>query len=85
VPRKHTDELASQLPNLDLDQGYLVPKGANTNLPLESRAQSAVPGITYATMRVAVTPVTTPVAAAKADAGGSGGDEKKKKKDEPKH
>jgi hypothetical protein len=84
VPRKHTDELGSALPNLVLDQGYLVPKDANANLPVESRAQSAVPGITYATMRLAVTPVTIPVVSAKPDAGGSGGGEKKKK-DEPRH
>jgi hypothetical protein len=84
VPRKHTDELSSQLPNLVLDQGYLVAKDASTDLPVESRAQSAVPAITYATMRIAVTPVTTGAAAAKADSGQSGGAEKKKKKEETK-
>jgi phosphatidate phosphatase PAH1 len=57
VPQKHTEELARELPNLDLIQGYLVPKDANPNLPIEQRAEGAVPGITYASMRVSVQPV----------------------------
>jgi hypothetical protein len=54
VPQRHTDELAKELPNLDLVQGYLVHKDADQTLPLQTRAQSAVVGITYATMRVSV-------------------------------
>ena len=57
VPQKHTEELAKALPNLDLIQGYLVPKDADPNLPIEKRAEGAVPGITYASMRVSVQPV----------------------------
>ncbi len=59
VPQKHTEELAKALPNLDLIQGYLVPKDANPNLPIEQRAEGAVPGITYASMRVSVLPLDT--------------------------
>ena len=58
VPQKHTEELAKALPSLDLIQGYLVPKDADPNLPIEKRAEGAVPGITYASMRVSVQPVT---------------------------
>lgn len=54
LAQKHTDELAKELPNLDLVQGYLVRKDADPNLPLPARSQSAVPGITYASMRVSV-------------------------------
>lgn len=54
VPQKYTDELAKDLPNLDLVQGYLVRKDADSNVPLETRAQSALPTVTYATMRVAI-------------------------------
>jgi hypothetical protein len=54
LPQMHTDELAKELPNLDLVQGYLVRKDADPNLPLQARAQSAVPGVTYASMRVSV-------------------------------
>jgi hypothetical protein len=59
VPQKHTEELAKALPNLDLIQGYLVPKDADPNLPIEQRAEGAVPGITYASMRVSVLPLDT--------------------------
>ena len=54
VPQRHVDELSKALPSLDLTQGYLVAKDADPSLPLAQRAQTAVPGITYATMRVSV-------------------------------
>jgi uncharacterized membrane protein YgcG len=57
VPQKHTDELAKELPNLDLVQGYLVRKDADPNQPIQVRAQNVLPGITYASMRVSVTPL----------------------------
>jgi hypothetical protein len=71
VPQKHTAELAKEMPNLDLVQGYLVRKDADQNLPLETRAQTAVPGITYATMRVGVQAFDA-AAAVKSAAGTSG-------------
>ncbi len=57
VPQKHTDYLAKELPNLVLDQGYLVRKDADPNQPLQVRSQNALPGITYASMRVSVSPL----------------------------
>jgi hypothetical protein len=57
LPLKHTDELAKALPSLDMVQGYLVSKDADPNLPLPTRAESAVPGVTYASMRVSVQPL----------------------------
>ena len=57
VPQRHTEELAKELPNLDLVQGYLVRKDADPNLPLPARAESAVPGIIYASMHVSVEPL----------------------------
>ncbi|HZL49993.1 MAG TPA: hypothetical protein VFC37_03495 [Terracidiphilus sp.] len=57
LPQKHTGELAKELPNLDLVQGYLVRRDADPNLPLETRAQNAVPGISYASMRIGVSPL----------------------------
>ena len=59
VPQKHVDELAKALPNLDLTQGYLIPRDADPNLPLAERAQGAVPGITYASMHINVQPSDT--------------------------
>lgn len=68
-----TTELAKELPNLELVQGYLVRKDADPNLPLETRAESAVPGITYASMRVGVQPLEASAAAKPAAAAASEG------------
>jgi hypothetical protein len=54
VAKKDTEALAKEMPNLDLVQGYLVRKDAKTTDPLETRAEAAVPGMTYTTMRLAV-------------------------------
>jgi hypothetical protein len=45
------------LPNLVLENGYLVRKDADPSLPLQQRAESAIPGITYASMLVSVKPL----------------------------
>jgi hypothetical protein len=57
LPQRHTDELSKELSNLQLVQGYLVRKDADPNQPLEKRAESAVPGVTYCSMRISVQPV----------------------------
>ena len=57
VAKKDTEALAKELPNLDLEQGYLVRKDADKSQPLETRAEAAVPGMTYTTMRLAVKPI----------------------------
>ena len=57
LPQKHTEELAKELPNLDLVQGYLVRKDADPSQPLQTRAGNAVPGISYASMRVSISPL----------------------------
>jgi hypothetical protein len=72
LPQEHTDELAKELPNLDLIQGYLVRKDADPNLPLQTRAQSAVPGVTYASMRVSVQPLDASYASKPAAASAAG-------------
>ncbi len=54
VPELHKPELTASLPNLVLQKGYLVHKDAPATQDLNARAQSAVPGVTYATMRVGV-------------------------------
>ncbi len=74
VPKKHTDELANELPNLELAQGYLVRKDANKDLPVEARAEAAIPGVTYATMHLAVSPASSQGSAPATDSSsGSGG------------
>jgi len=54
IPQRHVEELASAMPNLEMVQGYLVAKDANPNLPLPQRAQTAVPGVTYASIKIGV-------------------------------
>jgi hypothetical protein len=71
VPQRHVDELHKELPNLDLVQGYLIAKDADPNLPLAERAESAVPGITYASMRVSVQPLEASMSKPSASAASS--------------
>jgi hypothetical protein len=56
VPAKYTTQLAPLLPNLKIDQGYLVKKDANANLPVDQRAEASLEGtpLAYATMRISV-------------------------------
>jgi hypothetical protein len=57
--KQHADTLTKEMGNLDLVQGYLVPKDADQNLPLQSRAMSAVPEVSYFSMRVSVQKLDT--------------------------
>lgn len=70
IPQRHVDELAKSLPNLDLMQGYLVAKDADPNLPLAQRAQTAVPGVTYATMHITVKPIPEECSSSSKSSGG---------------
>jgi uncharacterized membrane protein YgcG len=72
LPQKHTDELAKELPNLDLVQGYLVRKDADPNLPIQTRADNAVPGVSYASMHVTVAPLDAS-SSGKSDGGAKSG------------
>jgi len=60
VAQKNADELGRQLPALDMEQGYLVPKNSDKNIPVATRQGDILTHITYATMRVAVSPITAP-------------------------
>jgi len=58
VPSSSTSALATQMDGLKMLNGYLVPKSmANNADPLEV-AKSALPGITYATLKVSVQPAS---------------------------
>ena len=56
IPQRHVTELSAELPNLTLENGYLVQKDSDPKLNLPARAEKAVPGVTYATMRINVKP-----------------------------
>ena len=51
VPQEHQDELNSELPNLVVQNGFLVRKDAPQTDDLQTRAVKAVPGVSYATLR----------------------------------
>jgi hypothetical protein len=52
VPQEHQDELNSELPNLTVQNGFLVHKDAAQTDDLTTRASKAVPGVSYATLRM---------------------------------
>jgi hypothetical protein len=85
VAKKDTDQLAKEIPNLDLVQGWLVRKDADPSQPLETRKDGAVPGMTYATMRLAVKAIdpscnNSKTAAAEDDSSSTEAKKKEKKK-----
>jgi hypothetical protein len=54
VPTEHQPELAQSLDDLTVQNGFLVHKNAPASDDLLTRAAKAVPGVSYATMRVNV-------------------------------
>jgi hypothetical protein len=57
IAQEHSDVLTRELPNLDLVQGYLVRKDADKSLPLQTRAASVLPEMSYFSMHVSVLPM----------------------------
>jgi len=52
VPKEHQDELNSELPRLTVQNGFLVHTDAAQTDDLTTRAEKAVPGVSYATLRL---------------------------------
>jgi hypothetical protein len=52
LPEEHKPELTSEFDKLVLENGFLVHKDAPTSQDLVTRAQNAVPGVSYATLRI---------------------------------
>jgi len=52
VPQEHQDELNSELPKLTVQNGFLVHTDAPQTDDLQTRAKNAVPGVSYATLRM---------------------------------
>jgi len=74
VPASSITAIGAQMNDLQLLNGYLVPKSIAKNADPTTVAQSALPGVTYATLKVSVQPaadVALP-AAAKSTSGGGG-------------
>jgi hypothetical protein len=70
VPLEHTDKLAATLPQLEINQGWLVDRTDKSSRPVDQKAHDSVPDVTYLTLQMKVTPITAQ-AASPAPAGGS--------------
>ena len=57
VPKLHIEELKPHLGDLQLQQGCLVDKDPAPVDLVVTRKDKAVPGVTYATLRISVNPV----------------------------
>lgn len=58
VPASSTEAISAQMANLKMLNGYLVPKTIADNADPTVVAQSAIPNVTYATIKVSVQPAT---------------------------
>jgi hypothetical protein len=58
VPASSKDAISAQMDSLKLLNGYLVPKTIANNADPMTVAQSAIPNVTYATLKVSVQPAT---------------------------
>jgi hypothetical protein len=58
VPASSTEAISAQMDNLKMMNGYLVPKTIANNADPMTVAQSAIPNVTYATLKVSVQPAT---------------------------
>lgn len=91
VPASSTAAIGAQMDNLKMLNGYLVPKSISNNADPTTVAQSALPGVTYATLKVSVQPAADVALPPAQKSGGSpekgdsgGGDSKDSKKAPPK-
>jgi len=76
VPASSIEAISAQMDNIKMLNGYLVPKTIANNADPMTVAQSALPGVTYATLKVSVQPaadVALPAAPRSGEAAGSGG------------
>jgi hypothetical protein len=89
VPASSTTAIGEQMDNLKMLNGYLVPKSIANNADPTTVAQSALPGVTYATLKVSVQPATdvalpaAPKSAGSPEKGDSGGGDSKDSKKAP--
>jgi hypothetical protein len=76
VPASSTEAISAQMDSIKMLSGYLVPKTIANNADPMTVAQSALPGVTYATLKVSVQPaadVALQSAPKGSEAAGSGG------------
>ena len=57
VPLAHTDALAAKLPQLQINQGWLVDSADKSNRPVDQKAIDTVPDVTCLTLQMKITAV----------------------------
>lgn len=58
VPLEQTEKLEAKLPQLEVNQGWLVDRTNKSNSPVDQKAHDTVPEVTYLTLQMKITPVT---------------------------
>ena len=73
VPASSTAAISEQMNDMQLLNGYLVPKSIARNADPTTVAQSALPNVTYATLKVSVQPAADVALSTASKSGSSGG------------
>jgi len=73
VPAEHTEKLEATLPQLEINQGWLVDRADKSNRPVDQKAHDSIPDVTYLTLQMKITPVTLQPASEGSGAGGASG------------
>ena len=58
VPLEHADKRAEKLPQLEVNQGWLVDRTGKSNRPVDQKAFDTVPEVTYLKLQMKITPIT---------------------------
>ncbi|MGD0099044.1 MAG: hypothetical protein ABSC60_01710 [Acidobacteriota bacterium] len=75
VPLEHTDALAQKMPQLDVNQGWLVDRTDKSNRPVDQKANDTIPEVSYLTLQMKITPVTLQLASTGSGGGSEGSGE----------
>jgi hypothetical protein len=73
VPAEHTEKLEATLPQLEINQGWLVDRMDKSNRPVDQKAHDSIPEVTYLTLQMKIVPVTLQPASKGSEGGGEGG------------
>jgi hypothetical protein len=73
VPEQHTDKLQATLPQLEINQGWLVDRTDRSNRPVDQKAHDTVPDVTYLTLQMKIVPVTLQPTSTGPGSGSEGG------------
>jgi len=76
VPAEHTEKLEATLPQLQINQGWLVDRTDKSNRPVDQKAHDSIPEVTYLTLQMKITPVTLQPTSTGSGGGGEKGGSK---------